>query len=187
MTVVFVSGSRKIGRLNEDVRSRIENMVRNRLQIVTGDANGADRAMQAHLADLQYKDVTIYFVGDAPRNNVGNWPTNHVIGSDKLSGREFYAQKDREMSKIADYGFVLWDGKSSGSVQNMLWLLREGKKVVLYLVPKKEFFSFVTEADLVDLLARFSDEILDDIGRKISLPIDLKRANRRQPSLDFRS
>jgi hypothetical protein len=187
MTTVFLSGSRKIGHIGEEVRRRIDNMVESNLKIVTGDANGADRAMQAYLAELRYDDVTIYFVGDAPRNNAGGWPAKNVIGDKKLSGRDFYAQKDREMSKIADYGFVLWDGKSSGSVQNMLWLLQEGKKVVLYLAPEKVFYNLRTEQELIELLVRSKDEVLDDIERKITLPSSLKKTNRRQTSLNLHS
>jgi len=185
MTTVFLSGSRKIGRVGAEVRRRIDNMVENHLTIVAGDANGADRAMQSYLAELGYRDVTIYFVGDAPRNNVGDWPTKNVLVDEKLSGRDFYAQKDRAMAKTADFGFVLWDGKSSGSVQNMLWLLMENKTVVVYLAPEKQFYNFKTQNELVELLIRCDDETLDDIDRKISLPDRLKKTNRKQQALNF--
>jgi hypothetical protein len=187
MTIVFLSGSRKIGRIGDEVRRRIHNIVEKHLKVITGDANGADRAMQAYLAELQYEAVTIYFVGDAPRNNVGGWPTKNITGNPRLSGRDFYAQKDKEMSKIADCGFVLWDGKSSGSVQNMLWLLKEGKKVVVYVSPEKNFYNLRTEQEFVELLSQCKDEVLDDIGRKISLPSPLKRSSRRQTSFNLQS
>jgi hypothetical protein len=185
MTTVFLSGSRKIGRISEEVRRRLDNMVENQLAIVAGDANGADKAMQSYLAELKYIDVTVYFVGDAPRNNVGQWPAQHVVGDDRLSGRDFYAQKDKAMSQIADCGFVLWDGKSSGSVQNMFWLLGQGKKVVVYFAPEKRFCNFKTQDELVELLIRCDDEVLDEISRKVTLPDALKKANRKQTSLNF--
>ena len=183
MTTVFLSGSRKIGRIGDDVR--IDNMVQKGLTIVTGDANGADKAMQSYLNELNYRNVTVYFVGLAPRNNVGNWPTRNVHVDEKLSGREFYAQKDREMAGIADLGFVLWDGKSSGSVQNMLWLLTKGKTVVVYLAPEKRFYNFKSLNELIDMLAKCGDETLDDIDRKIVLPDRLKKTNRKQQALNF--
>lgn len=185
MTTVFLSGSRKIGRVGKEVRGRIENMVQNGLTIIAGDANGADRAMQSYLHELKYPKVTIYFVGAAPRNNVGQWPTHNVAVDERLSGREFYAQKDKEMANAADFGFVLWDGKSPGSVQNMLWLLLQEKTVVVYYAPGKEFFNFRTENELVDVLASCDDATLDDIDRKIVLPDRLKKANRRQRALNF--
>jgi hypothetical protein len=184
MTTVFLSGSRKIGRIGEEVRRRIDNMAGNRLAVVVGDANGADKAMQSYLAELNYCDVAVYFVGDAPRNNVGCWPTKNVLVGNKLSGRDFYAQKDSEMAKIADFGFVVWDGKSSGSVQNMFNLLMEGKPVVVYFALEKKFYNFKTQDELVELLVRCDDHTLDDIGRKIALPDILRRTNRKQTTLN---
>lgn len=185
MTTVFLSGSRKIGRITDEVRYRLDNMVESRLTIITGDANGADKAMQAYLAELQYGDVTIYFVGEAPRNNVGDWPTKRVVADESLSGRDYYAQKDRAMSKLADYGFVVWDGKSSGSVQNMLWLVGEGRAVVVYFAPEKEFYNLRTQDELIELLEKCDDETLKEIGRKIDLPVRLKKLSRYQTSLNF--
>jgi hypothetical protein len=185
MTTVFLSGSRKIGRIGNEVRSRLENMVQKGLTIVTGDANGADKVMQSYLHELGYSDVTVYFVGAAPRNNVGNWPTRNVMVDAKLQGREFYAQKDREMAGVADLGFVLWDGKSSGSVQNMLWLLAQKKAVVVYYAPEKQFYNFRSETELVDLLSGCDDEVLRDLDRKIRLPDRLKEANRTQQAFNL--
>lgn len=185
MTTVFLSGSRKIGRISDDIRRRIDNMVEKGLEVVTGDANGADKAMQTYLAERGYKNVTIYYVGDAPRNNVGHWKTRNIPVDEKLSGRDFYAQKDREMSKIADFGFVLWDGKSPGSVQNMFWLSQEGKKLVVYFTPEKRFYSFCTQDDVIEFLSKRDNEVLDDIEKKITLPNMLKKANRRQASLNL--
>ena len=93
MTFVFLSGSRKISRISKDVRDRIDNMVQKDMNIVTGDANGADKAMQSYLHELKYPNVTIYYVGLSPRNNVGNWPTKNVFVEGKLSGREFMLKK----------------------------------------------------------------------------------------------
>ncbi|PIT04030.1 hypothetical protein TSA1_27085 [Bradyrhizobium nitroreducens] len=185
MTTVFLSGSRKISRIGSEVRGRLENMVQNGLTIVTGDANGADKAMQSCLHELGYSDITVYFVGAAPRNNVGNWPTRNVVADAKLQGREFYAQKDRAMADIADLGFVLWDGKSSGSVQNMLWLVARRKAVVVYYAPEKQFYNFRSENELVDFLSACDDETLDDLGRKVALPERLKKAHRTQQVLNL--
>ncbi len=186
MTTVFLSGSRSISRLNSEVRQRLQNMVDKGLDIITGDANGADRTMQAFLADQQYPKVTVYFVGEAPRNNVGKWATHKVTADAPTRAmRDFYAQKDREMSKIADLGFVLWDGKSSGALQNIFWLLSQGKTAVVYFAPEKRFFNFKAQDEVVELLINYDDDLLDDIERKIVLPDSLKKANRRQSSLNF--
>lgn len=183
MTTVFLSGSRKIGRIGKEVRQRLDNMIENQLEIITGDANGADKAMQAYLASRSYKKIKIFYVGGAPRNNVGHWQAKKVENINKLKGREFYAQKDYEMSKVADYGFVLWDGKSSGSVQNMIWLVSNGKKVVVYYTPEKSFLTVVSEEDLVRLLSRLDRETISALGRKIELPSALKSVGPHQTTL----
>jgi hypothetical protein len=185
MTYVFLSGSRKIGRINREVRDRIDNIVHKGLAIITGDANGADKAMHSYLHELNYQNVTIYFVGSSPRNNVGNWPTKNIPVQGKPTGREFFAQKDREMAGVADFGLVLWDGKSSGSVQNMLWLLSANKPVVVYVVPQKKFYNFRSQNELVEMLAKCDDETLREIGSKIKLPEQLKPASDIQVSLNF--
>lgn len=184
MTTVFLSGSRRIGRIGKQVRGRMENMVQNGLAIVVGDANGADKAMQSYLHELRHPDVTVYFVGAAPRNNVGQWPAKNIAAGEGVSGREFYALKDREMASVADFGFVVWDGKSPGSVQNMLSLARQNKTVVVHVAPEERFYNLKTESELVDMLARCDDATLDDIGRKIALPDRLKRTAQRQQVLN---
>lgn len=183
MTTVFLSGSRKISRLNDEIRQRLDNMVEKKLDIITGDANGADKAMQSYLAELHYPHVTVFHVGAAPRNNIGDWPTRKVETDKRLSGRHFYAQKDKEMSGLAEFGLVLWDGNSSGSVQNMIWLISGGKTVVLYHSPQKRFYSFKTEEDLIQILSQSDDDVLNDIDRRIGLPKELSKTGRQQRSL----
>ena len=51
MTKVFIAGSRQIARLPAEVKNRIDTMVDKGFQILVGDANGADKAVQRYLAD----------------------------------------------------------------------------------------------------------------------------------------
>jgi hypothetical protein len=51
MSIVFVAGSRQISRLPAEVRSRLDTMIEKGFQILVGDANGADKAVQRYLAD----------------------------------------------------------------------------------------------------------------------------------------
>lgn len=169
MTIVFLSGSRHISRLNRDVRSRLDNMMHNGLNVITGDANGADKAMQTYLHSASYRDITIYFVGEKPRNNVGDWAVEKVPAERNLKGRDFFAQKDKAMSQIADFGFVLWDGKSPGSVQNMLWLTSQKKKVIVFLNPLGKFVKLYSRDDLRALLLFIDKNDLNDIERKIDV------------------
>ena len=45
-SIVFVAGSRQISRLPAEVRSRLDTMIEKGFQILVGDANGADKAVQ---------------------------------------------------------------------------------------------------------------------------------------------
>ena len=84
-------------------------------------------------------------------------------------GRDFYAQKDKAMAKKADIGFVLWDGKSTGSVANALELLKADKKVVLYYAPEKEFYNLSSMDDIESLLRKCRPDVLSTISRRVDL------------------
>ena len=182
MTTVFVSGSRKISRINEGVRQRLDNMVDKRFDIVVGDANGADKAMQAYLAEINYTQVTVFFVGPEPRNNMGSWSTQNVSAPANLTGRDFYTLKDKEMAREADFGLVLWDGKSAGSIANALEMLKLGKKVVVYFGPEKSFYTLASGDDARRLIDKCDPDSVSEIGRKVKLAGTLWEINQSKQS-----
>ena len=51
MKRVFIAGSRRLSRLPSEVRQRLDEMIRRGLSILVGDANGADKAVQAYFAE----------------------------------------------------------------------------------------------------------------------------------------
>jgi hypothetical protein len=51
MTKVFIAGSRRLSRLNADVKRRIDTTIEKDFTILVGDANGADKAVQRYLAE----------------------------------------------------------------------------------------------------------------------------------------
>ena len=57
MNKVFFGGSRYIGRLNQAVKKRTDNIITNGYLILIGDANGADKAMQRYLSEKGYRNV----------------------------------------------------------------------------------------------------------------------------------
>ena len=170
MTTVFISGSRRIGRLNREVRNRLQNILDQHLSVIVGDANGADRAIQKYLHEKQYEPVTVFCSGDNCRNNVGSWQVSKVQVKSGRNGRDFYTQKDKEMAKIADYGFVLWDGKSPGSYENVMELLKRNKKALVYFSPQKAFVNISTLDDAQKLLGGCDPISQEQIKRKIKLP-----------------
>ncbi len=168
-TTVFLSGSRKISRLNDIIRRRIERMLDQGFHIVVGDANGADKAIQNYLAEAKYGNVKIFCVGSICRNNIGEWDVKIIDVDPKLKGRDFYTQKDKAMAFEADYGFVLWDGKSAGSVNNIVELLKRQKSVVVYFAPKKQFHTMKRLDDVYTLLKHCDEIDYRKIIKKIGL------------------
>jgi len=173
-TTVFLSGSRKISRLNDMIRMRIERMLDQGFSIVVGDANGADKAIQNYLAKANYGNVKIFCAGSSCRNNIGEWDVKNIEVDPKLKGRDFYTQKDKAMALEADYGFVLWDGKSVGSVNNIVELLKRQKSVVAYFAPKKEFHIMKKLDDVYTLLKHCDEADYRKIIKKIGLDRNLK-------------
>lgn len=169
MTTVFISGSRKISRLNQDIRDRLTNILSQHFDIVVGDANGADKAVQQYLTNESYPHVTVFCAGNTCRNNVGNWNVSNIQVDSSLKGREFYTQKDKAMAEVADYGFVLWDGKSAGSYNNILELLKRNKKALVYFSPEKSFLTVATLDDAQGLLGRCDIASQDEIKSKTTL------------------
>lgn len=166
---VFVGGSRKISKINELIRSRLENMVEKGFSILVGDANGADKTLQKYFFESGYKFVTVFFTANNCRNNIGNWPSISVEAPSKIDPLKFYMLKDKRMSEEADYGFMLWDGSSPGTLNNILNLLSEGRTTVVYFSPKRSFSTIKTRSNLTNLLSMCQKEDIETFNRKISL------------------
>ncbi len=154
MTKVFIGGSRKVSRLSPTVKARADNIINRRFTVLIGDANGTDKAVQSYLAGKGYKNVIVYCVGGRCRNNVGQWETRCIEAGKNSRGFDYYAAKDVEMAKEASYGFMIWDGKSKGTLNNILNLLNLEKRVLVYFSPTKHFYTLKSHRDLVSLLGK---------------------------------
>ena len=148
MEAVFLGGSRRIVRLNESIRSRLDELLDRGLWMFVGDANGADRALQQHLANRGYERVVVYSVTGMLRNNVGHWKLRSVDAPRGARGFDLYSVKDIQMANDASYGFMLWDGKSRGTLENIRNLLAHGKPVAVHLGPARRFVSLRSTEDL---------------------------------------
>ncbi len=166
MTKVFIGGSRRITRLNADVKHRIDRIVEKRLPVVVGDANGADKAVQEYLRSRSYDLVEVFCSGDSCRNNTGEWPVRSIPVNGKEKGFSFYATKDRAMADEASVGLMLWDKKSAGTLMNVLRLIRQDKKVVIYVSPDCEFVDVKAESDWDALIARCPPDLRKKIERE---------------------
>jgi len=166
VSTVFIGGSRNVSRLSPQVQERITNVVQVGAQVIVGDANGADKAVQKFLSALEYRRVTVFCSGEECRNNVGGWETRHVDTPKKAKGFDFYASKDRVMAREADYGLMIWDGKSAGTILNILRLLRAGRKAVLINSPEKTATNFKTLTDWANFFSGCTPDFRDDIRKR---------------------
>lgn len=165
---VFIGGSRAVPRLNAAIRERLDDVMRKNCTVLIGDANGADKAVQQHFADRRYPNVLVFCM-ESCRNNVGDWPTRSVAPPPGSSGFSYYSAKDVAMSEEAGCGLMLWDGKSKGTLQNMLKLIGAGKPTLVYFAPTKDFHRLSSEGDLQALFARCRKSDLDAAARGLRL------------------
>ena len=154
MTVVFIGGSRRVTRLADEIVRRLEKIVERRLPVVVGDANGADRAVQAFFAAQAYELVTVFCTAGVCRNNVGRWPLPAAPAPPGRRGFAFYAAKDVALADEAKVGLMLWDGASRGTFANVERLVERGKPVLVYTTPRREFVAVRGPDDLAALRRR---------------------------------
>ncbi len=147
MSKVFIGGSRSIAKLPSSVAARIDRIIEGDLTVLIGDADGADRCVQRYLSEKRYRRVLVFHTGTRCRNNLGGWQPMPVPASPGLRGVEFYSVKDAAMAEEADYGLMLWDGKSRGTLNNIRNLAHRSKPVVVFFSPDQSFHTIsYTEA-----------------------------------------
>lgn len=145
---VFVAGPRTIKKLDENICDKIKNICLKKYEILIGDAEGIDSTVQKFLNSNLYRNVKIYASQGIARNNYGDWKIENVHVDDNVKGFDFYAKKDLEMAKAADIGFMIWNGKSKGTFNNIINLITHKKEVILYYVVNKKFYHLKQMKDL---------------------------------------
>lgn len=169
MHKVFISGSMRIKNLDSNVQGRINNIIGSDFQIIVGDADGVDSSIQEYLLNKKLESVVVYCSGDFPRNNLGNWKVKKVITDRQQGSRAFYTAKDVEMAKDCDYGFMVWDTKSTGTLSNAIELLKRKKRALVYVNKNKEFLTIKDVADMEKLVSFMSETAFEKADKKINL------------------
>ncbi len=180
MTTVFIAGSMNIKHLDRKVKERIDKIIDSNYDVVVGDADGADTSIQSHLMSKAANSVKVYCSGSTPRNNVGEWPIVQVDAPYSPGTRAFFTAKDIEMAKVADYGLMIWDTKSTGTLSNVLELLSRKKKSLVFVNKEKGFRTVGDVSQLVDLVGCMSDHAKQKAEEKIRLT-DKIQALRQEP------
>ncbi len=168
MKKVFVGGSRRISRLNDMLRKRLDQIIEKNLRVLLGDANGADKAVQAYFAECGYQNVELFCSAGNCRNNLGPWKVRSVVAPHSRKDFEFFTAKDIAMAEEADVGFMLWDGESSGTIVNAARLIAAGKPVVVYVGPEKRFLTIRSKSDFEVLLTPCSPDVRHRIDRYVA-------------------
>lgn len=169
MDTVFIAGSIAISRLDPRVKERISKAVDAGLSVAVGDADGADASIQQHLASINAKRVTVYCSGDYPRNNVGDWIVEHVYPDATPGTRSYFTAKDLKMAAASNYGLMIWDAKSTGTLSNVIELLKAKKKSVVFVNKAKAFINVTDIHSLEKLLGNMSEVAKEKAEKKIGL------------------
>lgn len=179
---VFISGSLNIKILDSNVKKRLMNIVTGEFEILVGDADGVDSAIQKFLFEQKATAVKIYCSGPYPRNNFGDWAVVSIDTRLKPGTRAFYTAKDLKMADDADFGLMVWDTKSTGTLSNIIELLIRKKKSVVYISKVKEFLSICKVEDLEKLVSHMSDIALIKAETKLGLKMKIQSLKFEQSS-----
>lgn len=183
MHKVFISGSMRIKNINHDVLRRIDNIIDSGFQVLVGDADGVDTSIQSYLVTKEVKSVLVYCTGDQPRNNVGNWNTQNIQTTFSPGTRAYFTAKDLEMADDCDYGLMIWDAKSTGTLSNAIELLKRHKSSLVFVNKEKTFIKVKTVTDLESLISYMSESAISKADKKIRLHSFIQKFKNEQGSL----
>jgi len=169
MTTVFIAGSISIRHLHPKVRERILNIMRQEFEVVVGDADGADTAIQQFLHAMAYRRVTVFCSGQVPRNNIGQWPVRRIPATQRPGTRAFFTAKDIAMADVADSGLMIWDAKSTGTLGNVIELLNRQKYSWVFIDPPTQFLAVKCAERIEALLSCMSAAARLQAQRKLGL------------------
>lgn len=182
MTTVFIAGSISISHLHERVQERINKITSSEFSVVVGDADGADTSIQECLRANSARNVTVFCTGQRPRNNVAGWPVHRVESKAKAGSRAYFTAKDVEMARNSDYGLMIWDCKSTGTLSNVLELLSEKKKSLVFVNKKREFITVADVSGLDQLVSMMSEHARSKAEEKIGLSTKIAQLGQEQLS-----
>jgi hypothetical protein len=163
---IFISGPRAISNLNKSVQERLYGIYEKNYAVLVGDANGVDKEVQNYFYLLNYANVIVYASNGNARNNIGKWPVEAVHVPGNIKGFDFYSAKDKAMADSADYGFMLWNGESKGTLNNIINLLNENKKALVFFSPHN-LFVLIDSFEKLDMLLNFCNEETKKLFEKL--------------------
>ncbi len=134
MKKVFISGSINLNVLPKIVEKSLKTIQEKNIKVLVGDAKGIDSLIQDYFSNNKYFNLNICSIYEIPRNRKNNnFKTILIeVDMDIKSERKKQEKKDEYMSLNSDYSFVVWDGKSKGSFNNIQRALENDKLLKVY-------------------------------------------------------
>jgi len=123
---IFFSGSRDVVTLPIDIEETLIETITRDEEVLVGDCKGADSLIQKWFAERAYSRVTVFHIGNRPRNLYSS-----LFKVIKISGNK-YTDKDDFMISDCDKAIALWNGVSKGTKRNIDTVLSFNKKVLVY-------------------------------------------------------
>lgn len=155
---IFIAGARSIAVLDEYAQAKMLSIYRKGHDVLVGDCYGVDASVQKFYAELDYARVTVFASNGHARNNIGHWPVESVETPSSLRGFEFYRQKDIAMANAAEFGFMIWDGESRGTLNNIVTMAAQNKPVLVYLAGQSRTAVIKNIEDVKNLSGLCSDQ-----------------------------
>lgn len=75
----------------------------------------------------------------SPRNNLDDWPLHPVATAARPYSREYFTAKDLKMARRSDYGLMVWDCQSTGTLGNIFELLKGAALRLFFSTGKRNF------------------------------------------------
>ena len=157
---IFIAGARSIKSLDYPVQQKLLSIYHKGFDVLIGDCYGVDTAVQSFFAALNSSKVTVYASNGRARNNIGRWNVETVHVPQGYKGFDYYKQKDIAMANCADYGFMIWDGESKGTLNNIINLLAQNKKVLVYLSLQQCMYVIKSVEELSAFISSYAPKAL---------------------------
>ena len=101
----------------------------------------------------------------------------------KPGTRAYFTAKDVQMAQDCDYGFMVWDTQSTGTLSNALELLKHNKPSLIYVNKQKRFVTLKDANDISSLISVMSEKALKQANAKIRFSTRIERLRHQQASI----
>ena len=181
MKKVFISGSISIKELPDEIKTSLNNIKEKNIAVLVGDAKGVDTLIQKYFSKTSYDNVTICSIYDTPRNRTSaRFKTITVDAAKSIkSERKRQEIKDEYMTLNSTYSFVIWDGKSKGSFNNINRALEQKKLLKVFYTKESRYLnhSEITKENIKKIYEDNNGITLKDLSKYTNLSLDTLKEN----------